>query len=173
MRSFSITGLMALVLLTGLAVAALRNTWVGTMLLVTLGVLGGSILGAIYRRGPRRAFWQGFALFGLGYLVLASRPQDLPTGALLDALYARVSPREVVAMDPFAAAAASEEGRVLDPNPPPGSAPAGALASDAIVAIGTVDQRAFQSVGHLILTLLAALSGGLVGRWFYRTNTPA
>jgi hypothetical protein len=32
--------------------------------LMILGVLGTATLGAIYRRGERRAFWVGFALFG-------------------------------------------------------------------------------------------------------------
>jgi hypothetical protein len=40
-----------------------------TMLIV--GMLCTSILGAFFRRGPDRAFWLGFAVFGWAYFVVA------------------------------------------------------------------------------------------------------
>jgi hypothetical protein len=54
MRRNSVATMMAIVLLAGLAMAALRHAWemwAGAMLLVTLGLLGASILGALNRRG--------------------------------------------------------------------------------------------------------------------------
>src|SRR3954469_14194500 len=62
----SLSGLMALVLVLAIGVAALRDaseTWAGVVLLLTLGLLGVSVFGVIYRREARRAWWLGFAQF--------------------------------------------------------------------------------------------------------------
>src|SRR4051794_34921237 len=100
----SLSGLMVLVVFIGVGIAALRDAsepWAGIVLLLTLGLLGVSILGVVYRREARRAWWVGFALFGWGYAALTlapwSKPDKLPTGVLLDYLYVRMSPRKVVA----------------------------------------------------------------------------
>ncbi|HET6879702.1 MAG TPA: hypothetical protein VFI31_06095 [Pirellulales bacterium] len=45
---------------------------------VTIFVLFTSIPLSVYRSGERRAFWFGFALFGLGYLVLVCGPWQAP-----------------------------------------------------------------------------------------------
>jgi hypothetical protein len=77
MRRFSIAAMMMVVLVCVVAVAALRNasdTWAGVMLLLTLVLLGISVLGVLQRRGAKRAFWQGFALFGWGYFTLTMGP---------------------------------------------------------------------------------------------------
>jgi len=68
---------MLLVAAVALAMSAARSPtsvlaaaeFSGSLLLM----LGG-ILGVIYGRGARRAFWVGFELFGWGYLVLAFGP---------------------------------------------------------------------------------------------------
>lgn len=77
MRRFriSIAGLMAVVLIVSIGVAALRSAteeWAGLVTLVTLGALASAVLGVIYRRGGRRAYWLGFTLFGRGYMLWAS-----------------------------------------------------------------------------------------------------
>src|SRR4051794_21863807 len=99
----SLAGLMVLVLVLGIGIAALRDaseTWAGIVLLLTLGLLVVSILGVIYRNGGRRAWWLGFGIFGWGYVALTlapwSKPEKLPTRDLLDSLYTRMSPRKVV-----------------------------------------------------------------------------
>jgi hypothetical protein len=81
----SLAGLMVLVL----GIAALRDaseTWAGIVHLLTLGLLGVSILGVVYRSGGRRAWWLGFGLFGWGYAALTlapwSKPEKLPTCVL-------------------------------------------------------------------------------------------
>jgi hypothetical protein len=77
MRRVSIATLMIVVLVCGVAAAALRDasdTWAGILLLLTLGLLGFSILGIRQRREAKRAFWEGFALFGWGYLTLTMGP---------------------------------------------------------------------------------------------------
>jgi hypothetical protein len=65
----SLAGLMALVSFVAIGVAAPRHsteTWAGVMLLAVLGLLAASVLGVVYRRDGRRAWWLGFALFGGG-----------------------------------------------------------------------------------------------------------
>ena len=56
-----------------LGLVALRSatmTWVAAMLGLALAVLTVSILLVIFRRGPQRAFWIGFATVGWMYLLL-------------------------------------------------------------------------------------------------------
>jgi ABC-type antimicrobial peptide transport system permease subunit len=131
-RRISLAGLMALIFVFAIGVAALRDaseTWTGIVLLLTLGLLCVSVFGVIYRSGGRRAWWLGFGLFGWGYAALTlapwSKPEKLPTGVLLDYLYVRMSPRKVVAMEPFAASAGLDDGQfiVLDPSPSHDSLP--------------------------------------------------
>jgi hypothetical protein len=45
--------------------------WAGATYLLTCGLLGLAVLGAVWGRGKRRAVWLGAALFGAGYLALA------------------------------------------------------------------------------------------------------
>ncbi len=78
-----------------------------------------AILGVVYRRGAGRAFWLGYALFGWGYMALASvtwwdrdanRP-ELVTTMLLDRLRPLLQPGG----DP--AATSSLLSRLLGPDP--------------------------------------------------------
>jgi hypothetical protein len=97
LRRTSIASIMVLILFLAVASAALRSaseTWDGILLVVVLGMLAVSVLGVVYRRGNQRAGWLGFALFGWGYLTLASGPwfatevqPRLPTTQLLAYLY--------------------------------------------------------------------------------------
>jgi hypothetical protein len=69
--------LLVYVALMAVGLSALRASsrlWanVGFSLAVTL--LVAAIAGMIYRRGERRAFWVGFALFGWPYLVMVFGP---------------------------------------------------------------------------------------------------
>ncbi len=69
----SIRGLMALVLLVALALAAMRNPSPALASLVTSAtflILCGATLGALVRRGDRRPNWLGFSLFGWAYLYV-------------------------------------------------------------------------------------------------------
>src|SRR6184192_4085180 len=72
---FSIGGLMGVVLVAAIGLAALRNAsepWAGVMLLLTHGVLGFAAIGVVCRRHVERAWWLGFSLFGWGYLALVA-----------------------------------------------------------------------------------------------------
>ena len=94
---FSIAGLMAAVLAAAIAFAALRSgsqAWSGGLFLATQASLGLALVGAFCRRGEKRAWWIGFALFGWLYLTGSFASDDhrprLPTQLLLDEIYARV-----------------------------------------------------------------------------------
>jgi hypothetical protein len=68
---FSIAQSMAIVLLVGIGLAALRSgtvLWASTVFTLTVAVLLTAILGAMARRGRARMIWAGFALFGWVYL---------------------------------------------------------------------------------------------------------
>jgi hypothetical protein len=175
----SLSGLIACVLACGLGLAALRNaspTWAGSMLLLTLGLLAVAVLGVVYRREERRAWWLGFALFGWGFaaLVLApwSRPEALPSTGLLDRLYVRVSPTKVVALETYGPPSDGRLGDslVVSNDVPPHAIPATAGPADTVFLVGTVGIEAFRSIGHCLLTVLVASLGGGVARWFHATG---
>jgi hypothetical protein len=100
-RRFSIRTLMAVILVSAVGLAALRNAnelWAGIMLLAVLIIVGMAILGAILLRGRDRAWWLGFALFAGGYLALAftslAAPVVMPklaTTHLLEYMYSRAT----------------------------------------------------------------------------------
>src|SRR5262249_25141423 len=77
----------------------------GILLLLTFGILCLAILGVVYRRGSRRAFWLGFALFGWVYMGLASgswwepgeNRQPLVTTLLLERVHPLFLPRHGIA----------------------------------------------------------------------------
>ena len=88
---FSIAGLMAVVLVSSLGLAALRSgsaTWAGGLYLLTQGILVLAVVGAVCRGASERAWWLGFALFGLGYLrgrfFFGFATPKLPTTVLLN-----------------------------------------------------------------------------------------
>lgn len=60
-----------------------ENEWLLLFLPATFGMLGFGILAAMYRRDTARAFWNGFEIFGWGYLALfyffewPRRPQEV------------------------------------------------------------------------------------------------
>jgi hypothetical protein len=86
---FNIASLLGVILILGVAFAALRESndlWDSAFFTLTLVVLAISILLAIHRAEKKRAFWLGFALFGSAYLGLSSvasiEPRLITTKAL-------------------------------------------------------------------------------------------
>jgi hypothetical protein len=174
----SLRVLMLAILVFGVSVAALRNAsaaWAGALLLFTMGLLGAAVLGVVYRREARRAWWLGFGVFGWGYVTLTLSPWSSrgfdPMNDALHALYVRLSPSQVVALESFAAATKAELGQVIDSDPPAETRPP-ARGSETVVAIGTLDPWAFRRIGHCLLAVLAGVVGGFVAHWFYATCEP-
>ncbi len=82
------------------------SPWAGAVLSATLCVLTLSLLGVIYRRLERRAFWVGFALCGWTYMMMSSGwfinnlRSQLATSTLLEWAYPRLIPAARQAADP-------------------------------------------------------------------------
>jgi hypothetical protein len=94
---FSIAGLLVFIVALALCLAALSRpsclaaSAAFTFLLMSLAI---AAIGAVYRRGQRRAFWIGFLACGSLYMVLSLAPwfeshvgHRLITTAVLDLLY--------------------------------------------------------------------------------------
>ena len=74
---FSMAGLMGLVFLLAVGMAALKSAnklWAVLVTTFVMGVLLFAVLGIAYSSGPMRRFWSGFALFGWSYLVFIYAP---------------------------------------------------------------------------------------------------
>jgi hypothetical protein len=204
MRRVSIAGLMAVVLVCGLAAAALREAseiWAGILLLVTLGLLAFGLLAVRQRREASRAFWEGFALFGWGYLVLTFGPwfgeqvgPRLPTTQLLGYLHGKLSPP---AQEPLATLVLTDgkvnvggPGQLVTTSASNGDRivrlwvnGTGTLTSTGLAQLGLGVNRLFVAgpgnlehfarVGQCLFALLAAWLGGLLSRRLYRTRPAA
>jgi hypothetical protein len=197
---FTIAGLMGLVVVVAVGVAALRfasETWAGVLLMLTLGVLGAAVLALHERAGVSRAWWRGFALFGWGYVVLALGPwaseaiaPHLPTTIGLDALNAKLHPGgpvQELSLDyssPISSTVTTPPSTgsstiVVDPRM--GSS---TIALDTARAANTSattlysrlvaansTPEFFRRVGHCLWALLEACVGGLVGRACHATGS--
>src|SRR5690242_7812633 len=74
-RSVTIAGLLGLVLVVGMGLAALKSStvlWTTASTTLVLALLLTAVAGGIFLRGTDRAYWIGFALFGWAYLLLAN-----------------------------------------------------------------------------------------------------
>jgi hypothetical protein len=101
---FSIRGLMVVIVLLGLAFAALRTPsrlWANVWFSMTLAALTLAIPAAAYTRGGRRAFWVGFSTCGWVYFIIAMAPWfqsevsfQLATTTLLDILAPHIVQKE-------------------------------------------------------------------------------
>jgi hypothetical protein len=146
---FPIAGLMGAILVVALGLAALRNgteTWAGATFLVTCAVLCLALVGIVCRGEAKRAWWLGFALFGWGYLALASWCSlELPTMAALDAIAARL-------------------GVHIQFNVGTSGGMGGGMMGGGLVGFGSggSSNRSPQQIGHYLWALLAALIGGVL-----------
>jgi len=145
MPRFSIGGLMGVVLVASIGLAALRSAseiWAGVMFLVTCGMLALAVVGVVCRRDEKRAWWLGFALFGWGYLALAFWSSEqlpwVPTMYLLEGLMVKLGA------------------------PPPGRGKLG-------VPFAVMFQGPHSLVGQCLWSLLAATIGGLLARALFAT----
>ena len=193
MRRFSILTLMGCVLACGIGFAALRDAnpiWASVMGLATLALLGVAVLGIVHRRGRKRAWWLGFALFGGLYHLLAAGPwvadvtrPTLPTTQLLDYTHSLVvGPGAVVwTTNALPAGSATTLGLqstggtnlTLTPQThilsvvtaPPGGAQTSFLMSGSNLRMllpGAVNYEPFLRVGHCLFAIMIGLLGAFV-----------
>jgi hypothetical protein len=140
---------------------------------LTLIALFVAVLGAVGRKGSKRAFWLGFAIAGWGYFWCAHWVDEERTlmglwelqthGPLLTTKFLRWL---------------LETTHPLPPRPGGGffslavEIPHVALAQD-LGQLGPVHSEGFTTnfmrVGHCLWTLLFAVLGGCLTRWFHRT----
>ncbi len=157
---FSIAGLMGVVLVAAIGLAALRDptdTWAGVMLLFTCGVLALAVVGVACRAESERAWWLGFALFGWGYLALAypswrrgDGPPSLPTMMWLETLSTKlgVTPKAMGGMGGGMRSA-------------PLLTVAGGFGGNAA---GGTPTGPYLQVGHCLWALVFAILGGILAR---------
>ncbi len=162
MRShrFSIAGLMGVVLLSAIGLAALRTpseTWAGIVLLATLAALGIASVGAICLRARSRAGFLGFAVFGWIYMAAAFPPYGywpkLPTRSLLEQLAPRIA-------------------GINGPFPPAGDmgGMGGGMRSvgqGGGTSLWLTAAEHFLQIGHCLFALLAASLGAVLSRWLF------
>ena len=109
MRRFSIRTLMAVILVSAIGLAALKNAndlWAGMMMLFALAAVAIAVMGAVILRGEERYWWAGFAFFCGGYLAISVGPwlspwfrTQLGTTHLLDILYKQMFASGVSALN--------------------------------------------------------------------------
>ncbi len=192
----SIAGLLAGIGLVGITLAALINPsrlWGNFFYTLTIGTLLIAVLGAIYGRGPTRAFRVGFATCGLAYFLAIWGPSpisnvgdDLVTPGILDILYPLTLPK-ADPQPPTAGPAPGMPGvpsRVRTSQSGGGmTVLVGAFGGGGAVApsqtaweewtepvrnmlFGKPVSGSFRRIGHSIFCLLFALLGGILTRRF-------
>jgi hypothetical protein len=199
----TIAALMGFVLFAAVAFAALaRPSQLAAALLFSGAtvVLTIAIIGALFARGPQRAFWAGFAIGGWMYLLMqygpffdtAVGPYTFPTAAL-DVLYDAISPPVPQNMPPPTSAMPGMQMAMPGSGGAPGpggygvmagrmgsyGAPPSPSAWDAWTEVdrgriwnGTRAPMTFFRIGHSFLCVLAGLAAGLLGRsWAGRAAT--
>lgn len=168
MREFrlSVSGMLAAIAVLGVWIASIRTAsalWLSVIATATLTVLLYSVLSAYYGRGPTRAFWCGFALFGWVYLVLVSWDWiGGPLGHDLTGGLREVAERLFPPDPTLAAARTVMSGGNLRTAPfralPPGF-DYYEVNQQREVRIGN-----FVQIGRMTLSLLFALLGGVITR---------
>lgn len=158
MRRFRlrIDTLLVLIIALGVGFTALResnDTWDGGVFTLAMGALLVSILLAIHGTGERRAFWLGFALFGVAYLGLTLVPpieSRLITAKLLAYIDSRSIPTGPGTFDDYNGSVDLYVANNLQPYAP------------------YLDH--FLQIGHSLFALIAAFVGGRLSGYLYGKN---
>jgi len=153
----SITALLAIVALSGLAFAALRSAsdlWFSAFYTATTLLLLWSVLEARFRRGGERAFWFGFAVFGWGFFLLAMGPwKDMHEAVTQGTALGYNSNMITHKLIRFLAPRMRKQADDLD-----------ILDKITVNTIG---------IAHLLVSLTFALFGGIVGALMWRRRRSA
>jgi hypothetical protein len=169
-----VVGTLTTIVVGAIGLSRGNETWASVLFLLTVALLGASFVAIWHRQQDRRAFWQGFALFGCGYLVLSFVPLfphlaglELPTSRLVRIAHAKatasaVDTRESLQIMKSAPVAPAAPVATMNPDDRPRSQ------ASMVPAAGNL--REFMIVGHCWFTLLAALTGSAIAGWFYRSN---
>ena len=180
MRSirFAISSLLAIILVLGVGIAALRESyeiWESSLFAFTIGVLLISILLAVHRTEKRRAFWLGFAFFGSAYLGLSLVPSNESrriTTRAFDYLDSKIRDRSLVSLRHVWDTWSSQ------PNQNNSASRAFSqqfvlgewTATGNVVVPATGSTMSFIRIGHSLLALIAAIGGGLLSQNLHASN---
>jgi hypothetical protein len=146
MPRFSISTLLVVIAILGVAMAALRSPsylWANVTFTIALLAILTAVASAIVARGAHRAYWLGFSLFGGTYLAICAGPglneavcPRLATETLLDFVYPLIAPKEPAPSTPVAVTLATLPVLPAPVTAPPPPAPApGALPQLSTVPI--------------------------------------
>jgi hypothetical protein len=180
---FHIAGLLCFVLFVGFALAALREAddlWDSAVFSTLVVALLVSVLLAIHRTQAHRAFWLGFAVFGctcLGACLIPSIESRLLTTKLLAFVDSRLPARPVIITGQAWGDMSNTQGGTMIQAPVQGYVVAAANPGNQRIAYfgnllgtGGGSSENFKRIGHAVLTLLAAWTGGLLSRRLYSRN---
>ena len=193
MRRFSIRTLMAVVLMSAVGLAALRNAnelWATVMTMVALAFVCVAVLWAMLLRGRERAWWAGFALLGGVYLFVSLSPlrNRRSTTRSLEYVHAKVADTSIATFDVSRFDQNSVSFRIVTTD---GEVRERTVANsvysytpgqDLLISMaplnrwratlpGAANFDAFQRIGHSLFALLAGLVGGTIAAWFYARRT--
>jgi hypothetical protein len=185
---FTLASLLSAILFLGVGFATLREAnelWSSVMFTLTIGALLVSLLLAIHRAPPARAFWLGFALFGWAYigltLVPSSQSRLITTKGLayLDSIIPG-RPQVVFTIQQLTgpapgagsvqnqATSLTVTGNPVTGNPVTSVNLSGARIWDAVTGNllqgRTGSTEDFVNIGHSLSALLVALLGGMLSR---------
>lgn len=151
---FSLKGLLGAITLIAIGTYAMVNAtpaWLSFVAVLTTFLLLTAIVGAIYSRGQRRAFFVGCCVLGWGYLLIAFAPGDYGRIASSNSLLGVV-------------AEALERIEPLDPSDEWN----GPTHSENGQMFAVLVMRDFvKSVGRILLAWIFAALGGFAGAYFY------
>jgi hypothetical protein len=182
---FTIAGLLGVITVLGIGLAALREAsdlWDSGLFTLTLGVLLVAVLLAVHRREDRRAFWFGFTLCGWGYMALSLVPSIEPrllTTKALAYLDAQVPGQALgftirltesgsgSSINQVVGLAFSPDGRRIASSSQ-GRVGLWDAATGRLLATIPGTTENFIRIGHSLFALLAAWAGGLVSRRLWR-----
>jgi hypothetical protein len=135
----------------------------------TLLVLFTAIPLSVYRSGARRAFWFGFALFGLGYLGIVCGPWQAPDVHIQVGVRERLSTTKLLEL-------AYEYLPTKAPSVPMGGGQgSGMFGQMGGMPASRPTPRAtewgdFAIVGHSLWALVTASFGGAIAYWCHQTG---
>jgi hypothetical protein len=186
MRRFrsSIAGLLGVVVLVAVALAALRDptdAWDSGVLGLILLILLTATLLVVHRTRRKRAYWLGFGLFGWAYLIASLIPSvgsRLPTTMGLAYLHSKLPMQETASGFLYRLLVSGDAGRSERPQPvvPDLSwevssdwAYTWMVTGAALPGPGSPPAN-FVRIGHSLLTLVLASIGGRLSRWLLDRN---
>jgi hypothetical protein len=170
MLRFSLKTMLLLFTVVAVCIAGLvysNIAWAAFFYTVAFVIVLTGIVGALVRRGPARAFWIGFALFGGGYFALALIGEnslarfgsDMRQGAQPPKL---ATTQVFIWAERYIHTDASNNSNTARFNPNL------VFNSGGIAYYQLTPSQYFVQIGHSIFTLIIALMGGWIGLQFSR-----